>query len=96
MPRATADEAVTKDGTERPLVRISRPLADSLNAEAGDLLYVTDTRWWLGGLRSSHAVVLQVTEAPKGQSNIELDPATFASVVTSRRKDKPVRVERLY
>jgi SSS family solute:Na+ symporter len=96
MPLATADDAVTKDGTERPLVRISRPLADSLDAAAGDLLYVTDSRWWLGGLRSTHAVVQKVVDAPTGQSNIELDPATFASVVTSRRKDKPVRVERLY
>ncbi len=96
MPLATADADVTKDGTERPLVRISQPLADSLDAKAGDILYVTDSRWWLGGLRSTHAVVQKVTPATAGQSNIELDPSTFDSVVTTRRKDQPVRVERLY
>lgn len=96
LPIAGADDAISRDGAELPLARISRKLADKLGAEAGDVLYVTDTRWWLGGLRSTHAVVGQVAEDSDGQSSIELGPTAFASVVTPRRKDTPVRVERLY
>jgi SSS family solute:Na+ symporter len=96
LPTPTAERAVASDGSERPLVRISRPLADSLAANTGDFLYVTDTRWWLGGLRSTHAVVGEIVDSPDGQSRIELDPATFATVVTRRRAGNPLRVERLY
>jgi SSS family solute:Na+ symporter len=96
LPIAAADDATSREGGELPLVRISRTLADALGAEAGDFLYVTDTRWWLGGLRSTHAVVGQIAEAPGGPSSIELGPTAFASVVTPRRKHRPVSVERLY
>ena len=96
LPIAASEAATSGDDAELPSVRISRTLADTLGAEAGDLLYVTDARWWLGGLRSTHSVVGQIADSPDGQSSIELGPATFATVVTSRRKDRPVRVERLY
>jgi hypothetical protein len=96
FPIAAADDVVSRRGAELPLVRISRTLAKTLGAEPGDLIYVSDRRWWLGGLCSTHAVVGQITDAPEGKATIELGPATFASVVTRRRKDKPVHVERLY
>ena len=96
LPLAAADDATSREGAELPLVRISRTLADSLGADVGDFIYVTDTRWWLGGVRSTHAVVGQIEDAPGGQSSITLGPAAFASVVTSRRQEMPVSVERLY
>ena len=96
LPLVAAEDATSREGAELPLVRISRTLADSLGAAAGDFIYVTDTRWWLGGVRSTHAVVGQIEDAPGGQSSITLGPAAFASVVTRRRKEMPVSVERLY
>jgi hypothetical protein len=35
-------------------VSVSFALAESLAAEIGDVLYVSDSRAWLGGLRSVH------------------------------------------
>lgn len=37
-----------------PLVRLSGAQLARLAAAPGDLLYVSDQRWWLGGLRSAH------------------------------------------
>ena len=92
---ATIDLGI-QEGCELPLVRVSRVLAEKLDAKTGDLLYVTDARWWLGGLRSTHSVLGEVTEGLGSQSVIELGSAAMTSVVTARRKDKPVYVERLY
>lgn len=40
-----------------PQVRINYALAKELAAAECDVLYITDTRWWLGGLRSAHTIV---------------------------------------
>ncbi len=39
---------------EYPIVRLDPADMERLKAAPGDLLYVSDSRWWLGGLRSSH------------------------------------------
>lgn len=39
---------------EYPIVRLSAGDLQSLRAAPGDLLYIADKRWWLGGLRSTH------------------------------------------
>ncbi len=38
-------------------IRMPAAARDELGVQPGDLVYVTDPRWWLGGLRSAHAVV---------------------------------------
>ena len=38
-------------------VSVSRAVAETLAAEKGDLIYVSDSRAWLGGLRSVHAKI---------------------------------------
>jgi hypothetical protein len=76
-------------------VSINRSLADALDAEAGDLVYVSDARRWLGGLRSAHATVSEITEVA-GPPAIGMGPDTFSSVVTPSRADRPLLVERLY
>ena len=93
---AATEDATSTDGAELPLVRISPTLAETLGVAPGDLVYVTDTRGWLGGLRSTHAVVHEITDTADDKSTIELGPAAMAAVVTRRRKQKPLRVERLY
>jgi SSS family solute:Na+ symporter len=76
------------------VVHISRGLANSLEARENDLLYVTDPRWWTGGLHSAHTIVGEVRDGDEAE--IWLGPETRLMVITSSRKGKPVRVERLY
>jgi len=78
-----------------PVVTITRALADGLGgAEVGSLIYLTDSRSWLGGLRSAHAVVGEVSEGE--QPEITIGPATHEDVVASGRTEKQFRVEWLY
>lgn len=77
-----------------PGVRLSTALAKELNAGPGDLLYVTDTRWWTGGLYSAHTVVVEI--APGDASEIWMRGEPLNNIVTSGRRGLPVRVERLY
>ena len=73
-------------------VTISRKLADDLGAGCGDLVYVSDTRKWLGGLRSSHAVVVDIREG--GNAEVVLGADTFETVVVPKRAGKAVMVRR--
>jgi solute:Na+ symporter, SSS family len=41
-------------GIAEPVVMVHRTDLERLSAEPGDLLYLADKRWWLGGLRSLH------------------------------------------
>src|SRR5690625_5292822 len=43
-------------------VSISSKTAEELQARLGDLVYVSDTRWWTGGLYSTHAIVSKIEE----------------------------------
>ena len=87
-PLSTTDES-------RPAVRLSSPLAAALDAKVGDLVYITDTRWWLGGLRSTHAMVHSIKNVEDDQSTVEMEPSVLASVDIYRRSKHPVLVERL-
>jgi len=75
---------------------LSSPLAAALDVHVGDLVYITDTRWWLGGLRSTHAIVHSIKDVEDDQSTVEMEPSVLASVATPRRRHQPVLVERLY
>ncbi|MCB9787011.1 MAG: sodium/solute symporter [Deltaproteobacteria bacterium] len=76
--------------------RVSPALADSLGGVVpGDLLYVTDRRLWLGGLRSTHLIVDGFTE-PRPDAALELAPDAWEAVVAPRRRHTPLRVRRLY
>ncbi len=45
------EDASLAEGT----VAVSPGAMETMAAEPGDMVYVTDRRWWLGGLRSTHA-----------------------------------------
>jgi len=95
LPRRAEQEPPRSGETQLPVVRLSQTLADALGAAPGDLVYVTDRRWWTGGLHSVHAVVGGID--PKGETAIvELGPQTYSLVVTAARGDRPLVVERLY
>ena len=53
-PRPPADGEEFEQVPDYPIVRCSQQDMDRMKAKEGDLLYVSDSRWWLGGLRSSH------------------------------------------
>jgi SSS family solute:Na+ symporter len=76
-------------------VRISPALGRALDAQVGDLLYVTDARWWTGGLHSAHVIVAEISTQPTNEPTVALDDTAYRNVV-GRRQDRPVRVERLY
>jgi len=61
------EEAEDKTGAfVTGLVRMSQADADKMKAKPGDLVYVADKRWWLGGLRSMHAT-LDITDVDEGE-----------------------------
>jgi SSS family solute:Na+ symporter len=76
-----------------PQVRLSPDLAARIEATAGDVVYVSDTRRYLGGLRSGHALVAEVSDAVAG---VEMAPAFYDEVVSPKRAALPVRIQRLY
>jgi hypothetical protein len=41
-----------------------------IGAEDGDLLYICDTRWWLGGLRSLHVRATADAAVPAGEVHL--------------------------
>ena len=78
-----------------PVVTLSEGVRKRLGASLGDLLYISDSRWWLGGLRSAHVIV---GDAPSDEAEdaIGLHRDVYDSVVTSHRAGLKILVEKLY
>ena len=92
---ATLDEEITRTGAHQlPFVSISQSLADGLNAKISDLVYITDNRWWLGGLNSTHAIIERVETG--NQNLIFLGQDIHTQIVTKNREKIPLRIEKLY
>jgi hypothetical protein len=77
-----------------PIVHISQSLSNELKAKEGDLIYVSDKRWWLGGLNSSHLIVESIYEDSK--KCIQLDRETGKVIIKKNRLHHQVLVEKLY
>jgi len=43
-------------------ISVNRAVAESMNAGIGDIVYLSDARWWLGGLRSVHAKLSDIRD----------------------------------
>ena len=91
VPHALSE--ATRGPGDRPVVVLSRGLATQLQAEVGDVVYVTDARAWLGGLNSGHGVVGEISDDP--ESKVGLGGRLLELVVGSR-DGVPVAVQRLY
>jgi len=97
LPRLLPEEPPVHGEAALPGARLSRSAAKALKAVPGDLLYLSDARWWTGGLHSAHVVVAAVEEDdPTGTPTVSIGPAVHALVVTPRRAGRPLRLERLY
>lgn len=92
-PRIVEAETKKTGVADLPMVSITKPLADKLGARAKDLLYVSDRRWWLGGLHSTHVVIDEVVEGD--EPVVVLDRDTSELVILPHRKEKLVVVEKL-
>ena len=78
-----------------PLVTVNQALADALGGvRSGDLVYVTDRRWWLGGLRSCHGMVDRVDG--EGAAAVVMGASAREALVAPGRESASVRVKRLY
>jgi hypothetical protein len=62
----------------------------AMNAEVGDMIYVADGRWYLGGLRAAHTLVGD-SEGSKGILRL---PSNFVHE-HNLLPEKGVRVEKL-
>jgi hypothetical protein len=95
MPKMTKAALPHFGTTELPGVRISRQVARDLESKPGDLVYVTDARSWTGGLHSVHAIVAEVVD-DGDERMVEMEEPVYKLVVTRRRHDHEVKLERLY
>lgn len=77
-------------GADDPLVTLSANVAQRLGVAPGDRVFISDTRWWLGGLYAGHAVV----GAVKGAADIRLGPALADAIVARGRREQPLWIER--
>jgi len=77
---------------EQPPVEISMHPDDlaTLKARTGDLLFVEDQRWWLGGLRAAH---VRVRDAAGERGVVHLPRS--AIVANNLLSDRPVTVEKM-
>ena len=89
------DEDPTDEKTQLPLIRVSAGLAKAVDAEAGDILYMSDARWWLGGLRSGHARIGSIDNEDNGLT-VHLGPNTRSRIIVNGREATPLQVKRLY
>jgi len=89
------DEDQIDEQTQLPLIRVSAGLAMLVDAEPGDILYMSDSRWWLGGLRSGHARI-EVIDTEDTELTVHLGPNTRNRIVVKGRESEPLQVKRLY
>ncbi|MBN1947950.1 MAG: sodium:solute symporter family protein [Bradymonadales bacterium] len=74
--RLALQSAPEEEVEDRPTVTMSAEDAGRMAAGDGDLVYVCDRRWWLGGLHSLHGK-LQVADLPAGTIAV---PANYIKV----------------
>lgn len=89
-PAAGGAAPAGQEPPEYAIVRLGAGDLDQLKARPGDLLYVGDARWWLGGLRSLHCRAGQ-PHSDDGQVWIAPEAVAAGQLLP----DRPVRVEKI-
>ncbi len=73
---------------------ISDKLAQALEAERGSLLYLSDPRWWFGGLRSIHILVDEIYDADSPE--IKISPSIQQALTPSPKDKMTIRIKKMY
>ena len=93
---AVASDDDTRSGAGELLtVRLAPDLAEGLQAGEGDLVFVSDARAWLGGLRATHARVVAV-DAALAAGSVTVGPSLRRALGVEGHLDRPLRIMRLY
>ena len=74
--------------SEQQLINIPATMMKELQAEPGDLMYVSDSRWWLGGFRS-----LRINAEQGEVDNIQISSAAIEA--GNLLDDRTVRIEKI-
>ncbi len=77
---------------DRPVAYLSADVAQTLEAKEGDILYISDSRAWLGGLRSTHALIGGIKEDVTN-GTIQITPSLNS---IAGRQGHPLRIKRMY
>ncbi|RME15967.1 MAG: sodium:solute symporter family protein [Bdellovibrio sp.] len=73
-------------------VAVSSANMDRLKAQEGDMIYVEDSRWWLGGLRSHHVKVVEDKSLSDG--DVSMSDSTFKEAYLL--EGRPVTLEKIF
>jgi SSS family solute:Na+ symporter len=77
-----------------PIVCVGTDVAERLGGlSPGDLVYISDPRGWLGGLRSAHAIVGDGEVAP---GSVAIGATPWRVITRGNPASAPVRIKRLY
>jgi len=85
---AVLDFEVVPDAPQE--IRLPRQVAERIHARPGDMLYIADARWWLGGFRSLHA---RAGAPADTDGPMQLNEAHVH--LGHLRRNRPVRVEKV-
>ena len=77
------------DEAERAVAYVPQAALDTMAAEPGDLLYVSDPRWWFGGLRSVHVKAAE----PGGGDSVRVSADALA--ISHLRDGQTVTIEKI-
>ena len=78
-----------RDNDVERLAIVPRSALDAMAAEVGDLLYICDTRWWFGGLRSVHVKAAECGE----ERRVVISPAALE--VAHLKDGQEVTIEKI-
>ena len=78
-----------------PMIKISAGLATAVDAQEGDILYISDARWWLGGLKSGHTRIASIDQ-DDADKTVHLGPNIRSRIISSGREAAQLQVKRLY
>ena len=70
-------------------------LEERAEIKEGDILYISDGRWWLGGLKSGHGPIAAI-DADDDVMTVHLGPGVRARIIVPGREALPLKVKRLY
>ena len=72
-------------------ISLSQAIMERMKANEEDLIYMEDSRWYLGGLRSDH---VKTDAAHNGNNEVKMSKATFEKAMML--EGKPITLEKIF